>query len=114
VAYRNPHSMRLKPGTMQKDTDGNTEFSKSYAWSPNNADDVAALNHYKFKSEEEFKHKSCYRMDVDRTDIHCTAKDLDVINPGDIFDDLAWQTLKSKEPKYAVYDQETTAEKYLE
>jgi hypothetical protein len=58
---------------------------------------VAAVYHYKYKSEEEFYRKSCIRGRINTAPTKC-GEDFRV---GEVFDDTAWQMLKRNVPKYA-------------
>lgn len=102
---RNPHSFELREGTYQRDTSGATEFSllkKTLgAESSRLTDDVAVLHHYKYKSEKEYVLKSCVRMAQAGNRWNCG----ETPPVGNVFDDMAWQFLKSCVPKYAVFDE---------
>lgn len=74
--------------------------------------DVAALYHYRFRSEEEFIHKSCVRGDsLQNRGVNpkCRHMDKPQVYPRDglNFDDSAWRQLKRMVPKYRVFDEDT-------
>ena len=58
---------------------------------------VAAVHHYKYKSEEEFRRKSCVRGRINNGKSKC-GEDIRV---GEVFDDVVWQALKRNVPAYA-------------
>jgi hypothetical protein len=59
---------------------------------------VAAVYHYKYKSEEEFNFKLCTRGDIYKfLKSTCPA----IPEAGTVYDDLAWQAMTRVNPKYA-------------
>lgn len=79
--------------------------------------DVAAIYHYRFKSEEEFRTKSCVRGDSLKK--RGIIPKCDHINRpqnyprnGNGFDDSAWKQLKLMVPKYALFDEMTDVSIY--
>ena len=97
----NPHSFPLKASTLQHDTNGHTNFSKSGAANKEGAvSDVALLHHYRYKSLEEWRHKGCVRKMAADSNKQCYWP---AVN-GSVYDDSAWITFKKNVPKYAKYD----------
>ena len=79
--------------------------------------DVALLYHYRFKSEEEFKTKSCVRGDsLKKRGVtpKCTDMTMSQNYPRDglEFDDRAWVQLKRMCPKYGIFDETTSVSLY--
>jgi Glycosyl transferase family 2 len=107
VKFDSPHTFQLKEGKSQK------MLSGQQFWGPtmNDPRDVAVINHYYFKSYEEYitKHargSSVYgQVDemLNQAIAHIGLDGLPIPN-GTIFDDTAWKALKRMVPKYALYD----------
>jgi Glycosyl transferase family 2 len=57
---------------------------------------VAAIYHYKYKSEEEFNYKNCVRGDIYK---FVKSKCPVTATAGDVYDDGAWQAMKRLLPK---------------
>ena len=109
VSFKSPHSVETRPGTVQKLIDGSTEFSETGASTRHPCcEDIAVLNHYKYKSKQEYMYKSCVRQSVTKSDKGCDDASLPA---GTDFDDTAWQLLTSKVPKYANFDNNDADEK---
>jgi Glycosyl transferase family 2 len=112
---RTPHAhfAHMKELGHHKDTNGNRIGDKAGRPGPFNRDgptDVAVVHHYVTKSVKEYVDKTMRgRADkrknaaasLDRSVLFKERKGLD---PGEIFDDSAWQLLKQNVPKYAIYD----------
>ncbi|KAL7530421.1 hypothetical protein ACHAXR_005281 [Thalassiosira sp. AJA248-18] len=109
------HTIMLKRGRWV-DTDG-TAIPRLYSttrghvpYEHRGPTDVAALYHYRFKSEEEFYAKSCVRGDA-ILERGVTPKCDHMSRPqnyprvGGEMDDLAWRQLKLRVPKYAIFDE---------
>jgi hypothetical protein len=103
-----PHWFSVTPGAAVADT------SRKYPlqWKNAGPDDVIALYHYQFKSFGELVKNKRARGDswwginkhfVRTAHKRQTQDELPLPN-GTIFDDLAWQILKSVAPRYSVYD----------
>jgi hypothetical protein len=103
----NAHAFILLHNTTQKDTSGGTEFSKSRASSSRKYDDVAVIHHYKYKSAKEYRFKNCMRLDRNSSNCDVPLAEFTDEGTSELFDDAAWQILKSRVPKYAVFDQWT-------
>ena len=114
------HTILLKRGRWV-DTDGtviprgaSTARDGRVPYEHRGPTDVAALYHYRFKSEEEFRAKSCVRGDSLR-ERGSTPKCGHMSRPqnypreGGGFDDLAWRQLKRRVPKYALFDEMANA-----
>lgn len=80
----NPHRVNLKHNTTT------THMDKS----------VAVLNHYKYKSIKEYTWKSCQRQSTNNKPKGCG----DDMPSGTVFDDTAWQVLKTRVPWYSMFD----------
>ena len=111
VGFKSPHSVETRPGTTQKLLDGTTRLSElgattavtNCSYLDRSCEDIAVLNHYKYKSEEEYMLKSCVRQSVTNIDKGCGDTHLPA---GTVFDDTAWQLLQSKVPKYAKFNRD--------
>jgi len=97
------HCHEIKEGTRHYDTDG--ERKVTCAPRKNRPSDVAVLHHYKYKSEQEFRQKTCERGDFQDSMTKCNEKYLATAFHGDVYDDSAWEFLKSKVPRYQIYDE---------
>lgn len=105
------HSVMLKDGKRWVDTNYKTHYYHSQNWRrQSNNDkplDKAVLYHYPFKSEEEFRFKTC----VKGTSLHergttpmCNNMGYYTLYSGTVFDDTAWKQLTRMVPKYRMYD----------
>lgn len=103
VRHRTVHSFHLKNGTFQRDTSGSTNFSDNFNKGIVVPTDVAVLHHYKYKSVKEYRLKSCKRG-LGNVLRDTTKNCGQVPSVGDVFDDEAWQLLKTRVPKYAIFD----------
>lgn len=94
------HSFILKNGTYHKDTAGGMDLGVRGVVMKKCVSDVAVLHHYKYKSETEYHYKSCVRKGANGNKKNCN----ETPPIGDFFDDSAWQILKARVPKYAMFD----------
>jgi len=101
------HFHEIKEGTWHYDTDGKDKEPerKVTCTNQNTPSDVAVLHHYKYKSEQEFRQKTCERGDFQDAMTKCNEKYLATAFHGDVYDDSAWEFLKSKVPRYQIYDE---------
>jgi len=98
VRFKNPHSCVLDNNTEQRDTNGGRSFSPNGSQNKDKPDDVAVFHHYKYKSQEEWEHKTCVRLNNNgKNDKECGMESL----PGTIYDASAWETLKRNAPHYS-------------
>ena len=120
VRAGDPHNVvKLKNNLVMRDSDGNNITLQSN----NGPVDVIALHHYRVKSSKEYLQKRMkgsigkdYRIDKDMIQManesfadHLASEHLPrgesiVKNPELIFDDSAWQFLKTHVPGYALFD----------
>uniref|UniRef100_A0A7S1Y9V9 Glycosyltransferase family 92 protein n=1 Tax=Grammatophora oceanica TaxID=210454 RepID=A0A7S1Y9V9_9STRA len=98
---RSPHAVWMKPGVPYRDTSGGGTYDHEDDWNMDRTDDVAVLNHYKWKSEKEWWYKECVRKTVLGDEKSCGEDSRE----GTIFDDAAWKVLRSRVPKYRAYDE---------
>ena len=98
VRVKSVHAVETTPGTyqintrQQKDVFGKTTGAASAL----RVSDVAVLNHYKYKSIQEYRHKTCKRGRVGGNFRPCN----DTILKGDVQDDSAWRILIQSLPEY--------------
>ena len=104
------HSVLLKPGKLWIDTDNRSHYYPPGDWHrQSNNDgpiDVALLYHYPFKSEGEFRYKTCVRGTSlsQRGDTPmCDNPSYYLLTNGVEFDHTAWRQLTRMVPKYRVY-----------
>mmetsp|Transcript_24122 Transcript_24122/g.35539 ORF Transcript_24122/g.35539 Transcript_24122/m.35539 type:complete len:357 (-) Transcript_24122:967-2037(-) len=95
------HAPWLVPDAGYTDTSGGGTWKNRFGFNLARPDDVAVLYHYKYKSEKEWYQKECVRLTVfgykKKT---CGTAPL----VGTVFDDSAWKVLRSRVPKYRVFD----------
>ena len=111
VRFKSPHSVETRNGTTQKLLDGTARLSElgattsvtNCSYQNRACEDIAVLNHYKYKSEEEYMLKSCVRQSVTNIDKGCNDTYLPA---GTVFDDAAWRLLVSKVPKYSQFNRD--------
>uniref|UniRef100_A0A7S1UYJ2 Glycosyltransferase family 92 protein n=1 Tax=Grammatophora oceanica TaxID=210454 RepID=A0A7S1UYJ2_9STRA len=105
------HSVKLKPKQSPprsgwRDTSKQIRnFTKNGVLNEARPDDVAVLHHYKYKSAQEWYWKSCIRKDVSTPQNSATRNCKDTLHVGKEHDDRAWEFLKKKVPKYALFEQ---------
>eukprot|EP00978_Attheya_sp_CCMP212_P002086 scaffold4326_cov59-Attheya_sp.AAC.1 len=99
---KSPHNPYFLHGAVAAKTNGLGNFSEIGASSRLRVDDVAVLHHYKYKSKSEWYFKSCIRKRAIGSKNKGCGEDPLV---GEVFDDSAWKMLKSRVPKYKMYDQ---------
>jgi hypothetical protein len=108
------HFAYLKKLGQHKDTNGKIigdEAGHPGPFNPDGPTDVAVLHHYVTKSLKEYVDKTM-RGRADIVDPAVPSLNRSVVfqerrkglDPGATFDDSAWQLLKEKVPKYAIYD----------
>jgi len=85
VSFINPHRVNLRNGTEERQA-------------PHGS---ALLHHYKYKSVEEYRHKSCVRGSTFARQKDCNATTLPA---GEVLDPSAWIFLKRHVPRYAHYE----------
>lgn len=96
----NPHSAVFKPssaGARQIDTEGkmgHAADSRTWASNPHPTVEVAALYHYRHKSQQEWKWKGCTRGSLGKHWCGVAAP------AGEVFDDTAWRLLQRLVPYY--------------
>ena len=122
IRSRNPHAVTIRsekdvhttsyPGAIQ--TEANTPKGVG-ATDKNRPSNVILLYHYRYTSTKEYIFKRCVRGQMDRGNFWCSKNGTGVRSdntpkhiqefPGTVFDDIAWRFLKSRVPKYRIYDE---------
>lgn len=97
------HSVSLKQGVTMDTSGKKIPRNRKSIGNDDKPSDVALFYHYRFKSEEEFKHKTCGRGDLLKD--HCNKKSYEEGMSGRFYDDTAWELLKKIVPKYALYEE---------
>jgi len=102
------HTFQLNSSRTWLDTSGMVVATKSLKMLINDRkpQDVAVLHHYKTLSEGEWHDKNCIRKDVNNYGMKCgtTANSILPMKDGMIYDDSAWQILRTLVPDYEIYD----------
>ena len=111
----NPHYVILKRGYKRKAMDGlqkEVSFGGAHCCLPlgRRNTTIVAVHHYRYKSLEEFHYRRCvrgriYKRDSKMEKAFCTQ----TTYPGEVYDDLAWETLKRNVPKYEKYSEDDNA-----
>jgi len=122
IHHRNPHAVTIRPkkdvhttaypGAIQ--TEANKPKGKG-ASDQNRSSNIILLYHYRYTSTKEYIFKRCVRDQMDRGDVWWSKNGSGVRSdkgpdhiqafPGAVFDDIAWRFLKSRVPKYRIYDE---------
>ena len=118
VKYDDPrlywiHTFPLHNGRTWLDTTGRVIKARNKRWNmqknPESPIDVAALYHFRGKSEEEWWYRNCVRADVNNHTMPCQDNKTKAYVPtGPIrHDDTVWQTLRLAIPSYRRFDHVT-------
>lgn len=118
LGHKNPHAVTVRrpatvlntkyPGSVAK------QLSESGASDGDRPSDVLLLYHFRYCSEKEYVYKRCIRGEA-AGNSWCDDQGNGVTRkgtpthiqpaPGEVFDDSPWQFLKSRVPKYRVFDE---------
>ncbi|KAL7465533.1 hypothetical protein ACHAXS_005867 [Conticribra weissflogii] len=98
------HGVSLKKGLMIDTTGRKIKQNRRKRGNDDKPSDVALFYHYRFKSMEELRQKTCVRGDVIGKEKLCNNKAYLRDAYGKTFDDSAWRQLKRMVPKYADFE----------
>mmetsp|Transcript_24095 Transcript_24095/g.35521 ORF Transcript_24095/g.35521 Transcript_24095/m.35521 type:complete len:173 (-) Transcript_24095:717-1235(-) len=111
VGFETPHSIHLKDYVNNETCRGWRDTSRTFGNFSDRGNknfarpepQVAAVFHYRLKSQREFVWKSCVRLRWG-TLLHPNSTCGLETWSGTDFEDTAWQILKTRIPRYAVFD----------
>lgn len=118
IEHINPHGVEVRsPATIHTTKYPGALFkpaSSTFASDHERPSDILLLYHYRFGSKKEYVFKRCIRGEAagntwcdgnDGIRIEAETPEHIQIVPGDVFDDSAWQFLRSRVPKYSCFDE---------